>query len=231
MDELKEFFRSTMSSKRLKNLSWFLLLNLIFMFVEIVYGIWTNSLGLLTDGAHMLLDCSAILIGIYCCYLAEKKNSHNLQFGYYRSEVLGTFINAVFLVFIGLYIIFESFERFFNPEEIRSKHLILVSFLGLLVNMVGIFTLHDFSSGKCDHSHFGGEHEHSHSHSHGSSKTEHNNSENTCNHDHNHNNNAEEDNEKMCSINLEDKEAAISKNNSKIDHENSGKTIFIRILL
>lgn len=229
MDEFKEFFRSTMSSKRLKNLSWFLLLNLLFMFVEIVYGIWTNSLGLLTDGAHMLLDCSAILIGIYCCYLAEKKNSHNLQFGYFRSEVLGTFINAVFLVFIGLYIIFESFERFFNPEEIRSKHLILVSFLGLLVNMVGIFTLHDFSSGKCDHSHFGGEHEHSHSH--GSSKTEHNISENTCNHDHNNSNNAEEDNEKMCSINLEDKEATISKNNSKIEHENSGKTIFIRILL
>lgn len=225
MDELKEFFKSTMASKRLKNLSWFLLLNLLFMFVEIAYGIWTNSLGLLTDGAHMLLDCSAILIGIYCCYLAEKKNSHNLQFGYYRSEVLGTFINAVFLVFIGLYIIFESFERFFNPEEIRSKHLILVSFLGLLVNMVGIFTLHDFSSGKCDHSHFGNSHDHNNNTHTNEKNHQHIHDVNLCSHEHSHENHIHDDNETSCSLNFEDKENGSIKKETdfKINHENSGK--------
>lgn len=133
------------------------------MFVEIIYGIWSNSLGLLTDGAHMLLDCSAILIGIYSCYLVEKPKTKHLNYGYKRSEVLGTFVNSVFLIFIALYIVFESFARFFNPQEIISDHLIMVSFLGLLVNMVGIFALHDFSSGTC-----------SHSHSHGSSGNDHN---------------------------------------------------------
>lgn len=123
------------------------------MFVEIVYGLWSNSLGLLTDGAHMLLDCSAILIGLYCAYLAELPNSDSLNYGYKRSEVIGTFVNSVFLMFLSLYIIFESIERFFHPIEISSGYLILISFLGLLVNLVGIFTLHDFSGGKCNHAH------------------------------------------------------------------------------
>jgi zinc transporter 5/7 len=132
------------------------------MFVEVIYGLISNSLGLLTDGAHMLLDCSAILIGLYSTYLKDKKNNNSYNFGYIRSEVVGTFINAVFLVFISIYIVFESFERFLQPKEIHSEHLILVSFLGLVVNMTGIYFLHG------DH----GFHAHSHS--------------NDCNHGHSH---------------------------------------------
>ena len=169
-EELKAFTNEILKSSMLKNLSGFLLLNLIFMFVEVIYGIWSNSLGLLTDGAHMLLDCSAILIGIYSCYLVEKKKNYELEFGYRRSEVLGTFVNAVFLIFIALYIVTESFERFFNPKEINSHNLITVSFLGLVVNLIGIFTLHDFSgNGSCSgHGGHGGHggHNHSHGHSH-----------------------------------------------------------------
>ena len=126
------------------------------MFVEVVYGLVSNSLGLLTDGAHMLLDCSAIIIGLYSSYLSDKNKNHNYNFGYLRSEVLGTFINSVFLVFISIYIVFESFERFLQPEEIHSDHLILVSFIGLLVNLIGIYFLHGehgFHSNCSQHNH------------------------------------------------------------------------------
>ena len=68
------------------------------MFVEVLYGIISNSLGLLTDGAHMLLDCSAIIVGLYSSYLSDKKSDSDYNFGYARSEVLGTFINSVFLI-------------------------------------------------------------------------------------------------------------------------------------
>ncbi len=135
------------------------------MFVEVIYGLISNSLGLLTDGAHMLLDCSAIIIGLYSSYLKDKKNNTNYNFGYLRSEVLGTFINAVFLIFISIYIVFESFERFLQPKEIHSEHLILVSFLGLVVNMIGIYFLHG------DHGFHA--HSYSHSHSHGCGGHEH----------------------------------------------------------
>lgn len=62
--KVTEIYNTLSKKKNLKNLSFFLLLNLGFMFVEVIYGLVSNSLGLLTDGAHMLLDCTAVLIGL-----------------------------------------------------------------------------------------------------------------------------------------------------------------------
>lgn len=162
INELIHVYKKLSEKENLKNLLFFLLLNLSFMFVEVLYGIISNSLGLLTDGAHMLLDCSAIIIGLYSSYLSDKSKNQQFNFGYSRSEVLGTFINAVFLYFIALYIVFESLERFINPKEIHSDHLILVSFLGLLINLVGVYYLH----GSHSHGHHGHDHGHCHSHAH-----------------------------------------------------------------
>jgi zinc transporter 5/7 len=153
------------------------------MFVEVIYGLISNSLGLLTDGAHMLLDSSAVIIGLYSSYLSDFKEGGNYNFGYSRSEVIGTFINSVFLVFIALYIVFESLERFLQPKEIHSEHLILVSFLGLLVNLLGIYFLHGangLSHHSCDgHGHHG--HSHGHSNQHKQDNHEH---ASTCSHSH-----------------------------------------------
>jgi zinc transporter 5/7 len=164
MEWIKEFnkvYNKLKEKESLKNLSLFLLVNLGFMFVEVLYGLISNSLGLLTDGAHMLLDCSAILIGLYSQYLSDKPSDKSFNFGYLRSEVLGTFINSVFLVFIALYIVFESLERFINPKEIHSDHLILISFLGLIVNLIGVYYLHG------DHGHSHGPAKNHDDHAHG----------------------------------------------------------------
>ena len=148
---------SVLSKKRnLKLLTYFLIINLLFMFVEVIYGLLSNSLGLLTDGAHMLLDCTAVVIGLYSSYLSEFKSNNNYNYGYLRSEILGTFINSVFLFFIAVYIVFESIERFIEPKDIDSENLILVSFLGLVVNIIGLVFAHDHG----DHDH----HDHGHKH-------------------------------------------------------------------
>ena len=153
---------SVLSKKRnLKLLTYFLIINLLFMFVEVIYGLLSNSLGLLTDGAHMLLDCTAVVIGLYSSYLSEFKSNNNYNYGYLRSEILGTFINSVFLFFIAVYIVFESIERFIEPKDIDSENLILVSFLGLVVNIIGLVFAHDH--GEHDHDH---NHEHCHEHEH-----------------------------------------------------------------
>ena len=161
INELSNIYKKLSEKENLKKLFFFLLLNLSFMFVEVIYGVISNSLGLLTDGAHMLLDSSAIIIGLYSSYLSEKSKNSQFNFGYSRSEVLGTFINAVFLYFIAFYIVFESLERFINPKIIHSDHLILVSFIGLLINLVGVFCLH----GSHSHSDHGHSHDVGHSHS------------------------------------------------------------------
>jgi len=174
---------SVLSKKRnLKLLTYFLLLNLLFMFVEVIYGLISNSLGLLTDGAHMLLDCTAVIIGLYSSYLSEFKANNNYNFGYLRSEIIGTFINSVFLFFIAIYIVFESIERFIEPKEIHSENLILVSFIGLLVNIVGLIFAHDHGDDSDDHHHH---HDHTnkhdeHEHYHHGNELEHHDENEKC---------------------------------------------------
>ena len=178
---LYDIYTVLSKKKNLKLLTYFLIINLLFMFVEVIYGLLSNSLGLLTDGAHMLLDCTAVVIGLYSSYLSEFKSNNNYNYGYLRSEILGTFINSVFLFFIAVYIVFESIERFIEPKEIDSENLILVSFLGLVVNIIGLVFAHDHG----DHNHEHG-HDHSHHHSH-----EH------CHDEKHHHNESSEENEKL----------------------------------
>ena len=150
------------------------------MFVEVIYGLLSNSLGLLTDGAHMLLDSTAVIIGLYTTYLTDLKSNSQYNFGYMRSEIMGTFINSVFLFFIAIYIVFEALERFISPKEIHSENLILVSFLGLLVNLVGIYFFHDQHD---DHDH---DHGHSHQHTHDHDHDHEHGEGHTHDHDHGH---------------------------------------------
>jgi zinc transporter 5/7 len=224
INELCTIYKKLSEKENLKKLLFFLLLNLSFMFVEVIYGVISNSLGLLTDGAHMLLDCSAIIIGLYSSYLSEKSKNSQFNFGYSRSEVLGTFINAVFLYFIAFYIVFESIERFLNPKIIHSDHLILVSFIGLLINLVGVFYLHG-SHSHCDHGH---SHDvgHSHSHSHSTCESKKHNKKNKDKHKHEQNKthcNHQHDIEANKNDHIEHKEHNHGHNHH---HEQGGKSVF-----
>jgi zinc transporter 5/7 len=186
------------------------------MFVEVIYGLLSNSLGLLTDGAHMLLDCTAVIIGLYSSYLSEFKANNNYNFGYLRSEIIGTFINSVFLFFIAIYIVFESIERFIEPKEVHSENLILVSFIGLLVNIVGLIFAHDHGD---DDSHDHGSHCHEHGHKH----------DHEHEHKHDHEHHQENVNEKCEKHELKEKEH--HENKHKHEHKNENiYAIYIHIL-
>ena len=157
---ITNIYKTINEKKNLKKLFYFLIINLAFMFVEVIYGLICNFLGLLTDGAHMLLDCSGVIIGLLSGYLSDFKENEKYNFGYNRSEVIGTFINSVFLFFMAIYIVFESIERFVKSEEILGNNLILVSFLGLIINIIGLFFSHNHSEDNEFHQH----HHHHHIH-------------------------------------------------------------------
>jgi len=157
-----------------KKIFLFLCANLMFMFVEMFYGLWTNSLGLISDACHMLFDCTALAIGLYAAVISKWPPTKTFSFGYGRVQVLSGFVNAIFLMFIALFICLESVERFLQPEEIHTERLLLVSVLGLCVNLVGLFAFHT-------HSHAGHDHGH-HQHSHGESAS----SAGNCDHSHSH---------------------------------------------
>eukprot|EP00898_Chlorokybus_atmophyticus_P004591 jgi/Chlat1/5132/Chrsp33S05134 len=169
-----------LSEKKTRSIAIFLVINTAFMFVEAIYGFYSNSLSLISDACHMLFDCAALAIGLYASYMARFRSNQTYTYGYGRYEVLSGYMNAVLLVFVGVLVILESVERFLDPVDIFAEHLLLVSVLGLLVNLVGLFFFHDAHAaahgGHCSHGHEHGyshNHAHGHSHSHEGSHAEH----------------------------------------------------------
>ncbi|XP_055932711.1 zinc transporter 7-like isoform X1 [Argiope bruennichi] len=168
-----------LADKTSRNLFCFLMLNLSFAFVELFYGVWTNSLGLISDSFHMFFDCTALLAGLAASVITKWRANDRYPYGYVRAEVLAGFVNGLFLLFIAFFIFSEAVERAIEPPEVKHERLFVVSVLGFLVNLVGIFAFqhgHGHSHGGDDHSHSHGSahnHEHGshgHGHSHGYSK-------------------------------------------------------------
>jgi zinc transporter 5/7 len=171
---LRKYIELLMTQKSTRNIFFYLLLNLSFMFVEVFYGYFTNSLSLISDGLHMFFDSSAIIFTLTASIVAKWEATKEFSYGFGRVEILAGFLNTTALVFAAAGILIEAFERLFGVEEggvkeSEGERLLIVSVLGLLVNMVGIFAFdHGGAGGHGDHGH-GHSHSHSHSHSHGQS--------------------------------------------------------------
>ena len=91
------------------------------MFVELIYGLLSNSLSLISDSAHMLFDSSALAIGLYASFMSKLKSSCTYSFGFERISVLSGFINGLFLIFVAFDILAESIERMYAPEVVLSE--------------------------------------------------------------------------------------------------------------
>ncbi|KAM4629433.1 zinc transporter 7 isoform 3-T4 [Polymixia lowei] len=154
------WFRSILADKTSRNLFFFLCLNLSFAFVELLFGIWSNSLGLISDSFHMFFDCTALLAGLAASVISRWRSNDSFSYGYVRAEVLAGFVNGLFLIFTAFFIFSEGVERALEPPDVHHERLLPVSVAGLLVNLVGIFV---FQHGGHGHSH--GDEGHGHSHS------------------------------------------------------------------
>ncbi|XP_048875794.1 zinc transporter 5 [Brienomyrus brachyistius] len=180
---IKDCLKQILEEYDSRQIFYFLCLNLAFTFVELFYGVWTNSLGLISDGFHMLFDCSALVLGLLAALMTRWKATRIYSFGYGRVEILSGFINGLFLMVIAFFVFMESITRLINPPNINTDMLTPVSIGGLIVNLVGICAFshahsHHTSKGGCSahdhgHSHHGhaehahGGHGHAHTHSHG----------------------------------------------------------------
>ncbi|CAG2179938.1 unnamed protein product, partial [Oppiella nova] len=110
-EKLSGWLRLILSDKNSRNLFLFLLLNLSFAFVELSYGIWTNSLGLISDSFHMFFDCTALLAGLAASVITKWRSNERFSYGYVRAEVIAGFVNGLFLLFIAFFIFSEAVER------------------------------------------------------------------------------------------------------------------------
>ncbi len=122
------------SNKKVLLLSFIIITS--YMLIEAVGGFITNSLALLSDAGHMLSDSISLVIALLAFQLGEKAASFNNTYGYKRFEIIAAMINGVTLILISLYIIYEAIGRFANPPEVATTGMLIISIIGLLVNVI-----------------------------------------------------------------------------------------------
>ena len=128
-----------------KNLAIVLGLTLTYLIAEVIGGLWFNSLALLADAGHMLTDVMGLALALLAIWFAEKPATPERTYGYYRFEILAALTNAVVLIGISLYILYEAYERFINPPEVESKGMLIVAAIGLVINLFGMWLLYSSS--------------------------------------------------------------------------------------
>src|SRR3989338_8183633 len=90
----------------------FISLSLFVLLMEVAGGIFTNSLALLSDAGHVLIDLLALLLAYFSIQFSRKIATKKFTFGYYRAEILAAVINGIALIFVTLYIFYQSYLRF-----------------------------------------------------------------------------------------------------------------------
>jgi cobalt-zinc-cadmium efflux system protein len=138
---MSEAHTQTAAGKNKRRLAVVLALTTTYLVAEVVGGLLTHSLALLADAGHMLTDVAGLGLALMAIRFAERPATAERTYGYYRIEILAALSNAVVLIGISLYILYEAFERFRNPPEVQSGAMLAVAAVGLLVNIVGIYLL------------------------------------------------------------------------------------------
>ncbi|MDQ1912143.1 cation diffusion facilitator family transporter [Paenibacillus sp. GD4] len=122
---------------RSKRTLWFtLILTAFFTIVEIIGGLLSNSLALLSDSMHMISDVIALGLSMVAIYLATKQPNARFTFGYLRFEIIASFLNGLALAIIAVGIFIEGIRRFITPEPIDFKLMLIIASIGLIVNLV-----------------------------------------------------------------------------------------------
>lgn len=106
--------------------------------IEVVVGFISNSLALLSDAAHMLPDVGGQALALFAIWMSSKPRTNWKTYGYYRTEIFSALINAVVLLFISGYILFEAWQRFKNPPAVAGIPMLVVAFCGLIINLVSM---------------------------------------------------------------------------------------------
>ena len=134
------------SGKNKHNLRKVLLLTSTYLVAEVIGGLLTNSLALLADAAHMLTDVGGLALALFAIWMAQKPATSERTYGYYRFEILAALANALVLIIVSFYILYEAWERFRDPPEVASIGMFFIAVIGLGVNLFGIKLLRERAS-------------------------------------------------------------------------------------
>jgi len=107
-----------------------------FAIIEALGGWWANSLALLSDAGHMVSDALALMIAAFAAWLSQKPPSKKHSYGLGRAEVVAAWFSSLLMVLISIAVIIEAIERIHNPEHVKGGMVVLIAFIGMLVNIL-----------------------------------------------------------------------------------------------
>ena len=111
------------------------------MVAEVIGGLLSNSLALLSDAGHMFMDVLALLLSFLALRFATRPATQKQTFGFYRLEILAALINGTVLLALSLFIFYEAYQRFIEPREIRGFIMLGVAAIGLGANIISALVL------------------------------------------------------------------------------------------
>jgi len=116
-------------------LKWSLALTVAFVLVELAAGVRARSLALISDAGHNFTDALALLLAWIGLYFGRRPPDEVKTYGYHRAGVLAAFVNALALLVLAGYILYESYHRWLNPRAVDQRIMLAVAALGLAVNL------------------------------------------------------------------------------------------------
>ncbi len=118
-----------------------LVIVLVIMVVEVIGGILSNSLALLGDAGHMLVDALALGLSLFAITIARRPATPSKTWGYHRVEIMAALANGVTLVLLALWIFYEAYQRFLAPPTVQTTLMLVVASIGLVANLIGMLLL------------------------------------------------------------------------------------------
>ncbi len=114
--------------------------------VEVIGGVLSNSIALLADAGHMLTDVAALGLALFVAWFSRQPGTPQKTFGYLRWEILAAFVNGATLLLISAWILWTAVLRLRSPEQVGSGLMLIVSAVGLLVNLIAARVLYASST-------------------------------------------------------------------------------------
>jgi cobalt-zinc-cadmium efflux system protein len=118
-----------------------IVLNIIITVSQAIGGFISGSLSLLSDALHNFSDVISLIVSYIADLYSKKDASSERTFGYKRAEIIAAFVNALSLIIVAFYLIYEAISRFFNPKEIESEIVIWLALLGIIANGLSVLLL------------------------------------------------------------------------------------------
>ncbi|MBE0599504.1 MAG: cation transporter [Desulfuromonadales bacterium] len=128
-----------------RRIGFAIVLTAVTLVAEVFGGLWTNSLALLSDAAHVFMDLFALILSLTAIRLASRPATDRRTYGWHRAEIFASLINGTTLLLIAFGILHEAYDRFLHPQEVKAFEMFSIAIVGLVMNLLAASLLHQHS--------------------------------------------------------------------------------------